>query len=57
MVLWTLLDILLIIYLLGLIGSVGGDFIHLILGLALLLLLAHLAIRAARRLTAADLPV
>jgi hypothetical protein len=40
---WTILDLILILYLLGLVSSVGGDLIHLLLGLAIVVVIAHLA--------------
>ncbi len=40
--LWTILVILLALWLLGLVASVGGGFIHLLLVLALIVILAQI---------------
>jgi hypothetical protein len=40
--LWTILAILLVLWLLGVIGSVGGAFIHLLLVLAIVVFIAQL---------------
>jgi hypothetical protein len=40
--LWTILAILLVLWLLGVIGSVGGGFIHLLLVLAIIVFIAQL---------------
>ena len=40
--LWTILVILLVLWLLGVIGSVGGGFIHLLLVLAIIVFVAQL---------------
>ena len=40
--LWTILVILLALWLLGLIGSIGGGFIHLLLVAAAIVLIAQL---------------
>jgi len=39
--LWTLLGVILILWLLGFIGSVGGSLIHLLLVVALVVLIAQ----------------
>lgn len=41
-VLWTIIVILLVLWLLGLIGSIGGGFIHLLLVLAIIVFVAQL---------------
>jgi len=41
-VLWTIIVILLVLWLLGLVGSIGGGFIHLLLVLAIVVFLAQL---------------
>jgi hypothetical protein len=40
--LWTILLVLLILWLLGLIGHIGGGLIHLLLGIALVVLIIQL---------------
>ena len=40
--LWTILVILLVLWLLGFIGHVGGGLIHLLLGIAVVVLLIQL---------------
>lgn len=40
--LWALIVVLLVLWLLGLIGSIGGGFIHLLLVVALIVLLFQL---------------
>jgi hypothetical protein len=40
--LWTILVILLVLWLLGVVGSIGGAFIHLLLVLAIVVFLAQL---------------
>lgn len=40
--LWTLIAILLVLWLLGLLGSVGGQFIHVLLVVGLVVLLIEL---------------
>ncbi|TMF35046.1 MAG: lmo0937 family membrane protein [Chloroflexi bacterium] len=40
--LWTIIVILLVLWLLGLVGSIGGGFIHLLLVLAIVVFLAQL---------------
>ena len=41
--LWTILAIVLLLWLLGVIGSVGGSLIHLLLVVALVLVIVNLA--------------
>ncbi len=41
--LWTILAIVLLLWLLGVIGSVGGGLIHLLLVVALVLVIVNLA--------------
>ena len=41
--LWTILAIVLVLWLLGFIGSVGGSLIHLLLVVALILVIVNLA--------------
>ena len=43
--LWTILVILLGLWLLGLIGQVGGGFIHLLLFVAVIVVIYHLVTR------------
>jgi hypothetical protein len=40
-VLWTLVGVIIILWLLGFIGSVGGSLIHLLLVVALVILIAQ----------------
>ena len=40
--LWTIIVILLVLWLLGLVGSIGGGFIHLLLILAIVVFVANL---------------
>jgi len=41
---WLLIGILLVLWLLGLIGSVGGGFIHVLLVVAIMLLIYNLLV-------------
>jgi len=41
---WLLIGILLVLWLLGLIGSVGGGFIHILLVVAIMLLIYNLLV-------------
>jgi hypothetical protein len=41
---WLLIGILLVLWLLGLIGSVGGGFIHILLVIAVILLIYNLLV-------------